>query len=109
MTAPKENIETPVIHDDKAHVRDDLDLTGAEWITFSVDEDPDQESDEFPEGKVQLAKVLHTDGVTYYVLRNSHEPDGPVLVYTPAEWTAFVEGVKLGEFDNRWDVDDTEE
>lgn len=25
--------------------------------------------------------------------------DGPVLVFTAAEWTAFIEGVKLGEFD----------
>jgi uncharacterized protein DUF397 len=32
-------------------------------------------------------------------LRNSRDPDGPVLVFTASEWDAFVEGVKLGEFD----------
>ena len=32
-------------------------------------------------------------------LRNSRDPDGPVLVFTVPEWDAFVEGVKLGEFD----------
>ena len=32
-------------------------------------------------------------------LRNSHDPDGPVLVFTAPEWDAFVEGVKRGEFD----------
>ena len=32
-------------------------------------------------------------------LRNSRDPDGPVLVFTAREWDAFVAGVKLGEFD----------
>ena len=32
-------------------------------------------------------------------LRNSRDPDGPVLVFTAPEWDAFVEGVKRGEFD----------
>jgi len=32
-------------------------------------------------------------------LRNSRDPNGPVLVFTAPEWDAFVAGVKLGEFD----------
>ncbi|WP_157253150.1 DUF397 domain-containing protein [Nonomuraea typhae] len=32
-------------------------------------------------------------------LRDSKEQDGPVLAYSPAEWEAFVLGVKAGEFD----------
>ncbi len=32
-------------------------------------------------------------------LRNSRDPDGPVLVFTAGEWDAFVAGVKRGEFD----------
>ena len=32
-------------------------------------------------------------------LRNSRDPDGPVLVFTAREWDAFVAGVKRGEFD----------
>jgi hypothetical protein len=31
-------------------------------------------------------------------LRNSRHPAGPALVFTPAEWTAFVGGVEDGEF-----------
>jgi hypothetical protein len=32
--------------------------------------------------------------------RNSRYPSGPALVYTPAEITAFLTGVKNGEFDD---------
>jgi hypothetical protein len=32
-------------------------------------------------------------------VRDSKDRSGPVLRFTPAEWRAFVEGVKLGEFD----------
>ncbi|MGA4993391.1 DUF397 domain-containing protein [Nonomuraea bangladeshensis] len=33
-------------------------------------------------------------------MRNSRFPEGPVLVYTPAEIAAFVLGAKDGEFDD---------
>ncbi|MEV1007792.1 DUF397 domain-containing protein [Streptomyces sp. NPDC049881] len=33
-------------------------------------------------------------------LRNSRFPDGPALVYTPAEVEALLRGVKDGEFDH---------
>ncbi|SFK23098.1 protein of unknown function [Streptosporangium canum] len=32
-------------------------------------------------------------------VRDSKNPDGPKLFFTPAEWGAFVSGVKTGEFD----------
>ena len=32
-------------------------------------------------------------------LRDSKDPSGPVLVFTAAEWAAFVGGAKDGEFD----------
>ncbi|MEJ3653634.1 DUF397 domain-containing protein [Actinomycetes bacterium KLBMP 9759] len=32
-------------------------------------------------------------------MRNSRHPSGAALVFTPAEWTAFVGGVTQGEFD----------
>ena len=32
-------------------------------------------------------------------VRNSREPDGPVLRFTSDEWNAFLGGVRLGEFD----------
>lgn len=31
-------------------------------------------------------------------VRDSKDPDGPTLIFTPAEWTAFVAGVRDGEF-----------
>jgi hypothetical protein len=34
------------------------------------------------------------------VVRDSKNPDGPVLYFTPAEWTAFRLGVLDGEFDD---------
>jgi Domain of unknown function (DUF397) len=33
-------------------------------------------------------------------LRDSKDPGGPILVYTPDEWTAFLDGAKKGEFDD---------
>lgn len=33
-------------------------------------------------------------------VRNSRHPGGPALIYTPAEITAFIQGVKDGQFDD---------
>ncbi len=71
--------------DDKAHIRDKLDFSNAEWITSTDDED---------EPGVEVAFV---DG--YVGMRNGADPEGPVLVFTPEEWDAFVLGAKDGEFD----------
>jgi hypothetical protein len=43
-------------------------------------------------------EVAHLpDGST--VVRDSKNPAGAILTFTPAEWTAFVAGAKAGEFD----------
>jgi hypothetical protein len=34
------------------------------------------------------------------LMRDSKNPDGPVLAFTEAEWRAFIAGVKDGEFDD---------
>ncbi|WP_309117780.1 DUF397 domain-containing protein [Saccharothrix sp.] len=81
------------IYDDKAHVRGTLDLTNADWINDDVKGEG---------GYPEIAFVTHSDGVTYTAMRNSDHPEGPVLVFTPAEWEAFVLGVKDGEFDEPW-------
>ncbi|SFK19094.1 protein of unknown function [Streptosporangium canum] len=39
------------------------------------------------------------DGSGRVAVRHSRHPDGEVIVYTRAEWEAFVGGVKDGEFD----------
>jgi len=33
-------------------------------------------------------------------VRHSRQPDGPVIAYTAAEWDAFLDGAKRGEFDD---------
>ena len=32
-------------------------------------------------------------------IRHSKQPGGAILLYTPAEWDAFLKGVRDGEFD----------
>ncbi|MGW4208633.1 DUF397 domain-containing protein [Lentzea sp. NPDC004789] len=81
------------IYDDKAHVRGNLDLRAAEWKR-----PPEPEPED---GHVEIAFVEHTDGATYVAMRNSKQLE-PVLVFTMAEWDAFVAGAKDGEFDEPW-------
>jgi hypothetical protein len=45
---------------------------------------------------VELAGLPNGD----IALRNSRHPDGPALIYTPAEIDAFIRGAKDGEFDD---------
>ncbi len=45
--------------------------------------------------RVEVAELPDGD----VALRNSHDPEGPALVYTRAEMEAFAAGVKNGEFD----------
>lgn len=80
-----DNTSTPV--DDKAHIRDEIDFSHADWITST---DPGDD-----EPGVEIAFV---DG--YVGMRNGAEPDGTILVFTPTEWDAFVAGAKDGEFDD---------
>jgi Domain of unknown function (DUF397) len=50
--------------------------------------------------KGNCVEVAHVaDGVA---VRDTKHGDGsPVLVFTPAEWAAFIDGAKDGEFDRR--------
>ena len=34
------------------------------------------------------------------LIGDTKNPDGPVLSYTRAEWTAFAEGIRQGDFDD---------
>ncbi|MFI9785143.1 DUF397 domain-containing protein [Kitasatospora sp. NPDC051984] len=45
---------------------------------------------------VELAVVETRD----LVVRNSRDPQGPALLFTPGEFEAFVQGAKRGEFDH---------
>jgi hypothetical protein len=61
----------------------ELDLSSADWHSSSRGL-----------GDVQIAFV---EG--FIAMRNSGRPEGPSLIFTPAEWGAFVSGAREGEFD----------
>ncbi len=46
-------------------------------------------------GCVEIRKM---DGTI--AMRDSKDPSGPVLRFTPAEWDCFLDGAHKGEFDN---------
>ncbi|HKF00123.1 MAG TPA: DUF397 domain-containing protein [Actinomycetes bacterium] len=62
-----------------------MDLTRARWR---------KSSRSGGNGCVEVAFVDGKIGV-----RDSKDQRGPVLVFTPHEWTAFLSGVRGGEFD----------
>jgi hypothetical protein len=61
------------------------DETGATWR---------KSSHSGANGCVEVAR--RSDGIA---VRDSKDPDGPVLVFTDHEWRAFLAGVRDGEFD----------
>ena len=71
-----------------------MDLTGAPWRKSSY-------SSGNGGACVEVAVVPGSKEGSDYVItmRDSKDPDGPVLTFTPAEWKAFTLGVQDGEFD----------
>ncbi|MFG1790674.1 DUF397 domain-containing protein [Nocardia altamirensis] len=63
-----------------------VDLSGATWRKAGAGTGNDS---------VEVAVLA--DG--HIGLRDGKNPDGPALVFTPAEWAAFTAGVHDGEFD----------
>lgn len=43
-------------------------------------------------------EVAPVDGMI--AVRDSKDPSGPILTYTTAEWHAFLDGARNGEFDD---------
>jgi Domain of unknown function (DUF397) len=48
-------------------------------------------------GTGACVEVARIDGGV--AVRHSQDPDGPMIRYTTLEWTAFLQGVRNGEFD----------
>ncbi len=65
----------------------DVDLTHAAWRKST-------RSGPWTDNCVEVAFV---EGII--AVRDSKNPTGPALVFTPGEWDAFVGGTKDGEFD----------
>ena len=61
-----------------------MDLSAAEW---------QKSRHSAPNGCVEVAFVDH-----HVAVRDSKHKDGPVLVFTPREWEAFLGGVADGQF-----------
>nr|WP_205861219.1 DUF397 domain-containing protein [Planosporangium flavigriseum] len=64
-----------------------VNLDGAQWHS----------SDHGGPRSENCVEVAFVDGGI--AVRQSNNPDGPVLLFTRGEWDAFVEGAKDGEFD----------
>jgi hypothetical protein len=63
-----------------------VDLSGAKWFKSSRSA-----------GGKDCVEIAHLDGGVVGV-RDSKNPTGPALVFTPDEWDAFTAGVAAGEF-----------
>ncbi|MET9544951.1 MULTISPECIES: DUF397 domain-containing protein [unclassified Streptomyces] len=61
----------------------ELDLSTADWRSSSEGR-----------GDVEIAFV---EG--FVAMRNARRPESPSLIFTPAEWGAFVHSAREGEFD----------
>lgn len=79
-----------------------MDLTDARWVKSSFSGDNGGNCVEVAELKDAVDgpghKAEHADLIA---VRDSKDPDGPKLFFTPAEWEAFINGVKAEEFDAR--------
>jgi hypothetical protein len=64
-----------------------LDLSNAQWI----------KSAPRGSGRDNCVEVAFVDEAI--AVRDSKNPTGPALIFTAAEWDAFVGGAKDGEFD----------
>ncbi|MFQ6391932.1 DUF397 domain-containing protein [Nocardia sp. KC 131] len=64
----------------------DVDLSEARWFTSTR-----------TSGGKDCVEVAFLDGGNIGV-RDSKNPTGPALVFTPGEWEAFTAGVSNGEF-----------
>jgi hypothetical protein len=70
-------------------VKHEIDLTGADWTTSSRSGGTGN--------CVEVAlRIPHAPG--FVAVRHSRRPEAEVIVYTDAEWAAFVGGVVGGEF-----------
>ncbi|MFF5112747.1 DUF397 domain-containing protein [Streptosporangium sp. NPDC000509] len=66
-----------------------MDLSNAVWRKSSRSSDNGGQCVEVADN---LPRVI--------AVRDSKNPDGPKLLFTPTQWKTFVGGVKTGEFDS---------
>ncbi|MFJ2029626.1 DUF397 domain-containing protein [Streptosporangium sp. NPDC087985] len=77
-----------------------MDLSDATWFKSSFSGDNGGNCVEVAELKDVTDGPGHkAEHAELIAVRDSKDPDGPKLFFTPAEWDAFVNGVKASEFD----------
>jgi hypothetical protein len=64
-----------------------MDLSGADWRKSS-----------WSSGDGGTCVEVATNLTGIIAVRDSKDPQGPALIFNPAEWVAFVRGVMAGEF-----------
>lgn len=64
-----------------------VDLSGAKWFKSSRSS-----------GGKECVEVAFVSG-GHIGVRDSKNPSGPALVFTPREWDTFVTGARAGQFD----------
>jgi hypothetical protein len=72
----------------------EADLTGAAWQKASGTGEPGE-----PCVEIAVVPGAKEGSDQVIAMRDSGNPDGPVLIFTPDEWRAFTAGVRDGEFD----------
>jgi hypothetical protein len=65
-----------------------VDLTGADWRKASYSS---------ANGGACVEVAGNLPGIV--AVRDSKDPDGPKLIFTPDEWRVFAAGIRGGEFD----------
>jgi hypothetical protein len=65
---------------------DELDLSPTQWRKSS-----------YSSANGQCVEVAHLDQAL--TVRDSKDSEGPKLAFSAQAWAAFVQGIKLGEFD----------
>lgn len=77
-----------------------MDLSNVKWLKASASGESDGNYIEIAKISGETGGPDHKKGhATLIAMRESKNPDGPILYFTQAEWDAFVAGVKDNEFD----------
>jgi len=76
-----------------------MDLSSARWVKSSASGDGGASCVEVAVIPGDTALSNHKTGETeLFVVRDSKDPHGPVLAFTPDEWQAFLIGMRQDEF-----------
>ena len=66
-----------------------MDLTGVTW----------RKASRSASDGGNCVEVARGAGLGAVAVRDSKDPDGPKLIFTPAQWTAFASAARAGRFD----------